>query len=140
MKETFDAVYNDIADMSQSLQDMTTRLQNAKKQTKHLLEQTNTFEEELSKNEMQQKVVAAFIDKFILTPEELIALHGTKHKRDTPISLEIFVALDRVQKIHNDCKVLMQSGHQTLALDVMEQMTLHQVDLICFSYCTFLIV
>ncbi|KAF5303346.1 hypothetical protein FQR65_LT08259 [Abscondita terminalis] len=126
VKESFDSIYNDIAEMSQSLEDMTTRLQNAKKQTKHLLEQTNAFENEISKNGMQEKVVEAFINKFILTHEELILLHGSKQKRDLAVSPEIFEVLDKVQKIHNDCKILMQSGHQTLALDVMEQMTLHQ--------------
>lgn len=44
VKETFDEVYNNVADMNKSLQDMTLRLQNAKKQTKHLLEQTATLE------------------------------------------------------------------------------------------------
>lgn len=60
----------------------------------------------------------------------MIALHGPKNKRDLPITNDIFTALDKVQKIHNDCKILMQSGHQTLALDIMEQMTLNQVQ--CF--------
>ncbi|KAK4876961.1 hypothetical protein RN001_009467 [Aquatica leii] len=126
VKEAFDSIYDDIAEMSQSLEDMTLRLQNAKKQTKYLLEQTNAFENDIVKNDMQQQVVTAFINKFMLTHEELVALHGSKQKRDLSISPEIFDVLDKVQRIHNDCKVLMQSGHQTLALDVMEQMTLHQ--------------
>lgn len=79
------------------------------------------------KNDMQQKIVNAFLDTFQLTPEELVALHGNKQKRDAPLTNDIFSALDHIQKIHSDCKVLMQSGHQTLALDIMEQMTLHQV-------------
>ncbi|KAB0796642.1 hypothetical protein PPYR_10703 [Photinus pyralis] len=126
VKESFDSIYNDIADMSKSLEDMTLRLQNAKRQTKHLLEQTSSYENEIAKNEMQQKVATAFLNKFILTHEELVALHGNKQKRDLVITPEIFVVLDKVQRIHNDCKTLMQSGYQTLALDVMEQMTLHQ--------------
>lgn len=76
---------------------------------------------------MQFAVISAFLEKFQLTPDELIALHGNKSRKDFPVTLEIFTALERVQKIHNDCKILMQSGHQTLALDIMEQMTLHQV-------------
>ncbi|KAK5642430.1 hypothetical protein RI129_008597 [Pyrocoelia pectoralis] len=112
VKESFDSICDDITDMSKSLQDMTIRLQNAKKQTKHLLEQTS--------------ISTAFMNTFILRHEELVALHGNKQKRDLTITPEIFVVLDKVKKIHNDCKTLMQSGYQTLALDVMEQMTLHQ--------------
>ncbi|KAF5304114.1 hypothetical protein FQA39_LY01899 [Lamprigera yunnana] len=126
VKESFDCIYNDIAEMSQSLDDMMTRLQNAKKETKHLLEQTKTFDKDIAKNEMQQKITSAFINKFVLTQEELVILHGNKQKRDLSVFPELFVVLDKVQQIHNDCKVLMQSGHQTFALDVMEQMTLHQ--------------
>lgn len=118
--------------MSHSLQDMTLRLQNAKKQTKHLLEQTSAFEEDIKQNDLQQKIAFSFIDKFTLTSDELIALHGNKQKRDTSITIEIFKALDRVQRIHSDCKILMQAGLQTLALDVMEQMTLHQASFIYF--------
>lgn len=76
---------------------------------------------------MQQKVVAAFIDKFQLTPEELVSLHGNKLQRDLQVTPDIFVALDKVQRIHQDCKALMQCGYQTIALDIMEQMTLHTV-------------
>lgn len=79
------------------------------------------------KNEMQTEVVTAFLDTFQLDPDEINALHGSKLRKDTPITNDIFIALDKVQKISNNCKLLMQYGHQTLGLDIMEQMTLHQV-------------
>lgn len=71
--------------------------------------------------------MAAFIDKFQLTPEELVSLHGNKLQRDLQVTPDIFDALDKVQRIHQDCKILMQCGYQTIALDIMEQMTLHTV-------------
>jgi hypothetical protein len=126
VKVCFDAVYNDVADMSKSIQEMTNRLHNAKMQTKQLLEQTKSLQESSEKNDMQQQITSAFLNSFQLTPDELVALHGNKQKRDAPLTNEIFSALDHIQKIHSDCKILMQSGHQTLALDIMEQMTLHQ--------------
>ncbi|KAJ3629513.1 hypothetical protein MTP99_013905 [Tenebrio molitor] len=126
VKVCFDAVYNDVADMSKSIQEMTNRLHNAKMQTKQLLEQTKLLQESSEKNDMQQQITSAFLNSFQLTPDELVALHGNKQKRDAPLTNEIFSALDHIQKIHSDCKILMQSGHQTLALDIMEQMTLHQ--------------
>ncbi|KAI4471260.1 component of oligomeric golgi complex 6 [Holotrichia oblita] len=126
VKESFDDVYNNIADMNKSLQDMTSRLQNAKAQTKHLLEQTTALENNKVKNEMQTEVVTAFLDTFQLSSDEINALHGSKIRKDTPITNDIFIALDKVQKISNNCKLLMQYGHQTLGLDIMEQMTLHQ--------------
>lgn len=79
---------------------------------------------------MQQQIVAAFIDKFQLTQDDLAALYGKT--RDAQITPELFVVFDKVQRIHSDCRILMQSGHQNVALNIMEQMTLHQV-----SYCIY---
>lgn len=45
VKEAFDGVYNDIADMNKSVQEMTGRLQNAKQQIKPLLEHTATLQD-----------------------------------------------------------------------------------------------
>lgn len=84
-------------------------------------------------------MAAAFIKTFQLTPDDYKVLHGSKQNRDIPITKDIFAALDKVQKIHNDCKILMQSGHQTLALDIMEQMTLNQVHTYLHKYCIILL-
>lgn len=82
------------------------------------------------KNIIQQNIVNAFLDRFQLSEEHLHILQGGKEQLLTP---EIFSVIDRVQKIHNDCKILMQSGLQTLALDIMEQMTLYQVSICCHN-------
>ncbi|XP_018336028.1 conserved oligomeric Golgi complex subunit 6 isoform X2 [Agrilus planipennis] len=126
VKDVFDNVYQDVVEMSQSIEEMTTKLKNAKAQTKQLLERTRQLQEESVKNDMKQTVSKAFLEKFQLTPEEVVILHGSKHKRDVTISEEIFVVLEKVQKIHADCKILLQAEHQKLALDIMDQMTLHQ--------------
>lgn len=55
-----------------------------------------------------------------------MALYGDAQKRDASITFDTFRALEKVQEIHSNCKILMQAGLQTLALDTMEQMTLHQ--------------
>lgn len=81
---------------------------------------------------MKQKVTSAFLQTFQLKQDEIVALHGDKNKRETPLSFDTFKALERVQEIHNNCKLLMQAGLQTLALDTMEQMTLHQEGLCIF--------
>lgn len=46
VKETFDAVYTDISEMSKSIKDMTIRLQNSKMQRKQLLQQTSVLQSE----------------------------------------------------------------------------------------------
>ncbi|KAF7264303.1 hypothetical protein GWI33_000328 [Rhynchophorus ferrugineus] len=126
VKESFDSVYNDVSEMNKCIQDMTHRLQNAKSQTKQLLQKTKTLQEEKEKILMKQKVTSAFLQTFQLKQDEIVALHADKNKRESPLNFDTFKALERVQEIHNNCKLLMQAGLQTLALDTMEQMTLHQ--------------
>lgn len=46
VKESFDDLYKNIYEMNSSLQDMTIRLQNAKSQTKQLLEQTGVLQDD----------------------------------------------------------------------------------------------
>lgn len=126
VKDSFDFVYNDIAEMNKCIQDMTHRLHNAKSQTKQLLQKTSALQKEKEQNLMKQKVSSAIIKTFQLSREEIIALHADKNKSETPLTFDTFKALEHVQEIHNNCKILMQAGLQTLALDIMEQMTLHQ--------------
>lgn len=74
---------------------------------------------------MEQEVASAFLECYQLSPAELSVLHGTT--RDTPITPAFFTALQHAQAIHTDCRILMQSGFQSVALDIMEQMSLYQV-------------
>lgn len=74
-----------------------------------------------SRLSIQETIAKTFIKTFQLTPEELSAL---KH---ASITNDFFQALERVQVIHGNCRTLMQSGHQTLALEIMDQMSLYQV-------------
>jgi hypothetical protein len=74
---------------------------------------------------MQQDVVAAFLASFQLSLAEQAILRGSS--REAAVTDEFFRVLERVQNIHSNCRMLMQSGHQTAALEIMEQMALYQV-------------
>lgn len=46
VKDSFDSVYKDIMEINKQLQDMTTRVQNTKTQTRQLLDQTSTLQKD----------------------------------------------------------------------------------------------
>lgn len=73
---------------------------------------------------MNHEIVEVFISKFQLSRQEISILHG--QARDEPITEEFFNVLNRLQAIHSSCRIFMQSGYQTLGLDVMQRMTLLQ--------------
>ena len=111
--------------MNDSVNNMQTRLNETKSQTHDLIEQTNKLQDESNKLQIHQQISEAFLSKFQLSLKEHQQLYGA---RDAPITIthEFFDVLARIQSIHSECRVLLQSGCQTAALDIMEEMTLHQ--------------
>lgn len=123
VKEKLDSVYTEVEGMNTCCQDMTSRLKAAKEQTHDLINQTTKLQAESQTLHMKAQVADAFLTKFQLRPEEAKALRGT---RDGSIHQDFFQALDKVKKIHNDCKVLLRTNQQTAGLEIMETMALHQ--------------
>lgn len=81
---------------------------------------------------IHQEISSSFLNKFQLSSEDLLILN--ENKKSLSLTHSTFSVLDRIQKVHSNSKVLMQSGLQTLALDTMEQMVFHQVSVIFFTY------
>ncbi|KAH8307738.1 hypothetical protein KR044_011752 [Drosophila immigrans] len=124
VKLTLDAVCGDLDTMASSVQTMKTDLETSKALTKDLIEQTNKMQQERERLEVHQQIAQAFLARFQLSVPEHQLLYG--NAKDAPIVADFFKVLDRVQSIHSDCRLLMQCGYQTAALDIMEEMTLHQ--------------
>lgn len=129
VKDSFDAVCTDIASMTASITHMQQRLRTTQSQTHELIQQTNALQASAGRLQLHQQVAGAFLHRFQLTLDEHQQLYGTGAARDgapAPITAAFFTVLARVQAIHGECRVLLQSGYQTAALDIMEEMTLHQ--------------
>ncbi|XP_068085957.1 conserved oligomeric Golgi complex subunit 6 [Anabrus simplex] len=123
VKMTLDSVYSDVMAMNESVKEMTNRLHTTKTQTYQLIDQTTKLQAESQKLCLQQDIVEAFLSSFQLSPAEQAILRGS---HEVPITSEFFTVLERVQNIHTNCHTLMQSGHQTAALEIMEQMALYE--------------
>lgn len=124
VKDSINEISEEIEEISVSIQGMKDNLSNSKTLTHSLLAETNRLQVEASKLQTHNQIAESFLNKFQLTVQEHQLLYGVN--REDPITKDFFKILDRVQQIHSDCRILMQSGHQTAALDIMEEMTLHQ--------------
>lgn len=69
----------------------------------------------------QQLLADAYSKAFQLSSSEVACL------RSNNVTPEFFTALHKTQNISNNCRILMQVGHQTSALSLMEQISTHQV-------------
>lgn len=124
VKDSLDSICSGIAAMTDSVTNMQDRLRATQSQTHELIEQTNGLQAEANKLQINQQIAGAFLHRFQLSPIEHQQLYDSA--RDRPITMDCFTTLSRVQAIHSDCRVLLQSGYQTAALDIMEDMTLHE--------------
>lgn len=71
---------------------------------------------------MEQYIASKMIEAFQLSPEEILELQNFEH----PITSEFFIALRKSKHIHQQCKQLLQIGHQVTAFEIMEQMASFQ--------------
>ncbi|XP_018574579.1 conserved oligomeric Golgi complex subunit 6 isoform X2 [Anoplophora glabripennis] len=124
VKDSFTSIYNQIAEMSNCVKEITCKLQNSKQQTRLLLQETSALQSGRNKMIIQQKISSSFLNKFQLSSDDLLILYG--NKKSLSLTHATFSALDKIQEIHNNSRILMRSGLQTMALDTMEQMILHQ--------------
>lgn len=122
--EQLDLIYQDVLAMNDCCNDMTSRLQATKAQTRDLIGQTTKLQTEGQRLQLRQEVATGFLTTFQLRPEEVKALRGGT--RDTALDVGFFAALERVKEIHNDCKLLLRTKQQTAGLEIMESMALHQ--------------
>lgn len=123
VKESLDALCEDINSMSVCCKDMIEKLNTTKSQTNDLINQTTKLKLESQRLHQRCEVAQAFLDTFQLKPEETKVLRGG---RDGSLDDDFFRVLARIKKIHNDCKVLLRSSQATAGLEIMETMALHQ--------------
>lgn len=127
VKTTLDGIRTEVYAMNDSVDLMKDRLQRTQKETSSLIHQTNSLQDECKKLEIHQTISRAFNQRFQLSPDEHQVIYGEKKNgwgTNVNVTPEFFVALDRILKIHSECRQLMQQ--LPAASDIMEEMTLHQ--------------
>ncbi|CAG9810797.1 unnamed protein product [Chironomus riparius] len=124
VKVSLDSLSSEVDSMNKSVTKMRETLQQTQTQTHELINQTNDLQIERSKLQVHHDVAVAFLSHFQLSHADHQILYGTT--RDEKISLEFFRVLEHVQSIHNECRSLIQNGFESLAMDIMEEMAMHQ--------------
>lgn len=71
---------------------------------------------------MEHQVADRMVKAFQLTPSQIAELR----RSDEPMTPDFFSALAKAQQIHQQCKQLLNRGHQVTAFEIMEQMAIYQ--------------
>lgn len=124
VKESLDSICGEVCQMNDSVTKMRETLQQTQNQTHKLIIQTNGLQTERKRTSVHHDVASKLLHHFQLSTVDHTILYGKT--RDEKITSDFFSVLDHVQTIHNECRLLLQNGYETLALDIMEEMTMHQ--------------
>ncbi|XP_077283156.1 conserved oligomeric Golgi complex subunit 6 [Arctopsyche grandis] len=92
--------------------------------TTHLLQRTDELRRARLTLQKRGRIAAAMGRHFQVTAAECAALHGLA--KDSPLTADFFAAIERVERLHEECKSLVHCGFETAALDVMEKISLHR--------------
>lgn len=106
--------------MNKSVKRIRETLQKTKSQTQDLMVETNKLQNDQKKLQVHQNVATAFLDHFQLSKNDHEVLYG--QSRDEKITIEVFNVLDKIESIHNECRILIQNGFDSVAFDIIEQM------------------
>ncbi|KAK4056417.1 Golgi transport complex subunit 6 [Microbotryomycetes sp. JL221] len=115
-----------------------TQLEKANSGTKYLLEHAQGLRQQRATAQNQQALVHLFLSRFTLTDQEVRALTSP----DVPVGPELFAAMDKTERIRQDCRSLLSGelGDGTQAgMDIMEYSSeqLESGFNKIFKWCTF---
>ncbi|KAG2178562.1 hypothetical protein INT44_001715 [Umbelopsis vinacea] len=113
---------NDVSEMQASNDAMTQQLTEVNKDSSQLIEQVTSLQNRRSACDIQRIIIDSFLSTFMLTDQEIEILCSPS----APVDAQFFKALDHLQQVHSDCRLLLMTEHQQAGLDILESLAGHQ--------------
>lgn len=124
VKDKFQSLLDSLDSLNSAVNDMSKRLNDSKTKTHHLITQTTNLKDERKKTEKKLVWVNAYVNSFQLSPDKIDYLCNVSIK--TPLTLDFFKTLSLIEKLYENCKVLVRCWYETSAFDIMEIVGLQQ--------------
>ncbi|KZW02874.1 oligomeric complex COG6 [Exidia glandulosa HHB12029] len=115
--EKLDVLNSHVAQMRAKCDEIHAQLQASNDACKYLLERAEGLQTQRQTLIARSELVNSFLKRFTLTPAETDAMVS----RDVPVGQSMFDAIDRTEKIREDCRVLLsgEGGESQAGLDIM---------------------
>ncbi|CAE6537103.1 unnamed protein product [Rhizoctonia solani] len=112
-----DVLRDHVQVMNSQCEAMETRLRTTNQSCKYLLERAEGLRAQQQTTGTRQEIIALFLDRFTLSAMELEAITS----RDVSVGRQMFDAMDKLERIREDCRVLMtgEGGETKAGLDIM---------------------
>ncbi|XP_053599878.1 conserved oligomeric Golgi complex subunit 6 [Plodia interpunctella] len=115
---------NSLSSLETAVKDMSNRLHESKTKTHHLISQTTKLKDERKKTEKKLIWVDAFVKTFQISAEQNEYLYNVSIK--TPLTVDFFDTLSQIEKLYDNCKILVKCWYETSAFDIMEIIGMQQ--------------
>lgn len=124
VKDKLQSLVDSLSSLDVAVHDMSNRLHESKTKTHHLITQTTKLKDERKRTEKKLVWVNSFVRNFHISPEQNEYLYNVSVK--TPLTSDFFTTLSQIEKLYENCKMLVKCWYQTSAFDIMETVGLHQ--------------
>lgn len=110
--QKLDVLREHVQVMNAQCEAMETRLRSTNQSCKYLLERAEGLRAQQQTTNTRQEIITLFLDRFTLSAVEIEAITS----RDIPVGKRMFDAMDKLERIREDCRVLMTGeGGETKA-------------------------
>ncbi|KAF8606493.1 oligomeric complex COG6 [Ceratobasidium sp. AG-I] len=112
-----DVLQEHVQVMNTQCEAMESRLRTTNSSCKYLLERAEGLRAQQQTTSTRQGIITLFLERFTLSAAELEAITS----RDIPVGKRMFDAMDKLERIREDCRVLMagEGGETKAGLDIM---------------------
>lgn len=124
VKEKLQVLLESLSSLDHAVKDMSNRLHESKTKTHHLIKQTNKLKDDRKKTEKKLAWVDTFVKQFQISAEQNDYLYNVSVK--TPLTMDFFEMLSQIERLYDNCKILVKCWYQTPAFDIMEIIGLQQ--------------
>ncbi|KZT09589.1 oligomeric complex COG6 [Laetiporus sulphureus 93-53] len=132
-----DTLHGHLAAMRMRCDEAQVQLEETNEACKSLLDRAGSLRDERQVITTRQSIVSLFLSKFTLSEDEKEAITS----RDVPVDQRFFAAMDKTQRIRDDCRVLMtgEDGPTKAGLDILSATSgyLEQAHQKIFRWCCF---
>ncbi|XP_028550778.1 conserved oligomeric Golgi complex subunit 6-like [Dendrobium catenatum] len=119
-QQALDKVEEEINALAECCDQIAKALSSCSASTGDIIRTTERLKQELDVTTQRQEIVSCFLRDYQLSNEEISAL------RDEELNDNFFKALQHVQEIHANCKILLRTHHQRAGLELMDMMSVYQ--------------
>ncbi|CAG7728513.1 unnamed protein product [Allacma fusca] len=124
-KQGVNQLHQELTGLNQVCESMVENLSASKQNSRNLIDEIAKLEAERKKLCRERDLAQAYLNAFQLNGEDLKILRGTDSSADV-LPEEFFAVFEKIQRIQSNVQLLLKIGHQTTAVEILDQMGLFQ--------------